>query len=54
MSGVRALLFDLGGVVIEIDFDRVLKRWEGMSALSFDELKAKFHFDAAYEQHERG
>ena len=54
MSGIRALLFDLGGVVIEIDFDRVLKRWEGISALSFDELKAKFHFDAAYEQHERG
>ena len=54
MSEIRALLFDLGGVVIEIDFDRVLKRWEGISALSFDELKAKFQFDVAYEQHERG
>ena len=54
MSEVRALLFDLGGVVIEIDFDRVLRHWEGISALAFDELKAKFHFDAAYEQHERG
>ena len=54
MKEVKALLFDLGGVVIEIDFDRVLKRWEPISKLSFTELKATFHFDAAYEQHERG
>ena len=54
MKEVKALLFDLGGVVIEIDFDRVLKRWEPISKLSFTELKATFHFDTAYERHERG
>ena len=54
MKEVKALLFDLGGVVIEIDFDRVLKRWEPISKLSFTELKATFHFDAAYMRHERG
>ncbi len=54
MKEVQALLFDLGGVVIEIDFDRVLKRWEPISKLSFTELKATFHFDTAYERHERG
>ena len=51
---VEALLFDLGGVVIEIDFDRVLWRWETISALSFAELKSTFHFDTAYQRHERG
>ena len=51
---VVALLFDLGGVVIEIDFDRVLRRWETISALSFAELKSTFHFDTAYQRHERG
>ncbi len=51
---VEALLFDLGGVVIEIDFARVLRRWETISALSFAELKSTFHFDTAYERHERG
>ena len=51
---VEALLFDLGGVVIEIDFDRVLRRWETISALSFAELKSNFHFDTAYQRHERG
>ena len=51
---VEALLFDLGGVVIEIDFDRVLRRWETISALSLAELKSTFHFDTAYQRHERG
>ncbi len=51
---VEALLFDLGGVVIEIDFDRVLRRWETISAFSFTELKSTFHFDTAYQRHERG
>ena len=51
---VETLLFDLGGVVIEIDFDRVLWRWETISALSFAELKSTFHFDTAYQRHERG
>ena len=54
MKEVNALMFDLGGVVIEIDFARVLKRWEPISKLSFTELKATFHFDTAYERHERG
>ena len=51
---VEALLFDLGGVVIEIDFDRVLRRYKTISALSFAELKSTFHFDTAYQRHERG
>jgi putative hydrolase of the HAD superfamily len=51
---IRALLFDLGGVVIEIDFGRALAHWAGYSELSPDELRAAFWFDAAYEKHERG
>ena len=54
MNAVKALLFDLGGVVINIDFDRVLKHWATISALSFAELKSTFHFDIAYQRHERG
>lgn len=51
---VRALLFDLGGVLIDIDFGRVLQRWAALSALPVADLKAAFGFDAAYERHERG
>lgn len=51
---VQALLFDLGGVLINIDFQRAFGRWQTFSALSLEEIRDRFRFDAAYEQHERG
>ena len=51
---IRALLFDLGGVLIDIDFDRVFQSWQPISRLSFEEMKARFRFDLPYRQHERG
>ena len=52
---VDALLFDLGGVVLEIDFDRAFAHWAATSAGgSFDSIKAAFSFDLPYQRHERG
>jgi putative hydrolase of the HAD superfamily len=48
------LLFDLGGVLIEIDFGRAFEAWSGHSALPASELARMFTFDAEYERHERG
>src|SRR4051812_32651495 len=48
------LLFDLGGVLIDIDFSRALRAWQSFSRLSFDELKQAFRFDEHYARHERG
>lgn len=53
-SKPRILLFDLGGVLVDIDFDRALRAWQPLSRLSFEELKRRFRFDEAYERHERG
>ena len=53
-SRIEALLFDLGGVVVEIDFNRAFAHWQSMSRLSLAELKAAFTFDAPYQRHERG
>ena len=50
----KALLFDLGGVLVDIDFTRALRSWAAHSKLPFDELKRKYQFDPAYECHERG
>jgi glucose-1-phosphatase len=53
-SNIKALLFDLGGVVVDIDFNRAFAHWQPISRLSLAELKAAFTFDVPYQQHERG
>jgi len=51
---IDALLFDLGGVVIEIDFGRVFARWAAVAGRPVETIAARFSMDAAYERHERG
>jgi putative hydrolase of the HAD superfamily len=51
---VRALLFDLGGVLLDIDFARALDRWAPLSAYSRQDLARAFRVDEAYRRHERG
>ena len=51
---VEALLFDLGGVVIEIDFGRAVASWAAASGMSVDDVGTRFSFDEAYQRHERG
>lgn len=53
-NGIQALLFDLGGVLIDIDFDRAFAHWQPISRLSVSEFKATFEFDAPYQLFERG
>jgi FMN phosphatase YigB (HAD superfamily) len=51
---LQALLFDLGGVLVDIDFNRALVAWSQYSALPLAILKQAFSFDEQYERHERG
>lgn len=51
---IHALLFDLGGVIIQIDWNRVFQQWARCSPLSAREMCNRFQMDTAYEQHERG
>ncbi len=50
----RALLFDLGGVVLDIDFDRVFHAWAARASCKPQTLRRRFKVDDAYERHERG
>ena len=51
---VEALLFDLGGVVIDIDFNRVFARWAQHANCDVAQLRQRFTHDAAYRSHETG
>ena len=53
-DNIEGLLFDLGGVLIEIDFERALRVWNQWTALSVEEMRQQFKMDAAYEKHELG
>ena len=51
---VSALLFDLGGVLVEIDWIKVFDEWSKYSRLSTDEIANRFRMDKAYQRHECG
>jgi putative hydrolase of the HAD superfamily len=53
-QAVRALLFDLGGVVIDFDFERAFRFWADRASCDPGVLGKRFSLDVAYEQHERG
>ena len=51
---IETSLFDLGGMVIEIDFEPTIARWPELSGAAPERLRKKFGFEADYERHERG
>lgn len=51
---VEAVLFDLGGVLVDIDFARVFAHWARASGRQPEELAARFCPDEGYAAHERG
>jgi glucose-1-phosphatase len=53
-AAIRALMLDLGGVLIEVDFGRVLGTWAAAAGCDPAVLRRRFTFDEAYQRHERG
>src|SRR4051812_19710017 len=51
---ISALLFDLGNVVIRIDFERVFARWAADAGCAAARLRETFSHDEPYRRHERG
>jgi putative hydrolase of the HAD superfamily len=49
-----ALLFDLGRVVLDVDFTRVVACWAGHAGCEPSEIAARFAPDENYFHHERG
>ena len=49
-----ALLFDLGRVVLNIDFPRALACWAGHAGCEPSDIAARYVVDESYHHHERG
>ena len=53
-GSVDALLFDLGGVVMDVDFNRAFATWGRHAGCDPELLAMRFKADEIYERHERG
>jgi HAD superfamily hydrolase (TIGR01509 family) len=50
---IDALLFDLGGVLIDVDFNRAFASWSAASGIDAALLQSRFQVDQTYHRHER-
>jgi glucose-1-phosphatase len=53
-GGADALLFDLGRVVIDIDFNLAFAKWAEYACCDQAVIAQRFSYDDAYKRHERG
>jgi glucose-1-phosphatase len=53
-NSADVLLFDLGRVVLDISFDRVMACWAGHAGCTPDDLAARFIVDDSFKHHEIG
>ncbi len=54
MDGIRAIVFDLGNVLIDIDFYRCARLWADRSGVPAETLASRFRIDDAYRAFECG
>lgn len=54
LKNIRALLFDLGNVLIDVDFLRCARMWSDHAGVPVERLAARFRVDAAYKAFECG
>lgn len=53
-ASVDALVFDLGGVLVEVDIRRALHHWATSAGVPVETLSSRWKQDEAYCAHERG
>ncbi len=53
-AAVQAIVFDLGNVLIEIDFMRCVHAWSHRGRIPPEQIMARFRMDRSYEAFEQG
>ena len=51
---MKAILFDLGGVLIDLEPSRVFEHWAKVASVTPSSLAARWKIDDAYKSHEKG
>ncbi|MFZ7124539.1 MAG: HAD family hydrolase [Desulfobacterales bacterium] len=51
---IKAVVFDLGNVLVDVDFGRCLRSWSDSSGISEDVILSRFAIDEPYVRFERG
>jgi putative hydrolase of the HAD superfamily len=54
LASVEALVFDLGGVLVEVDIRRALRHWAATAGVPAEAVSSRWKQDEAYWAHERG
>ena len=54
LARVEAIVYDLGGVLVDVDFARVVARWAELGGEDAARLRSRFTLGPAYQAHERG
>ncbi|HMO32905.1 MAG TPA: HAD family phosphatase [Lacibacter sp.] len=54
MTPVRNIIFDLGGVLLDIDYDATRRAFEDLGVTRFEEQFSQFHANALFQRLETG
>lgn len=54
MQGIKNIIFDLGGVLLNIDYQRTNKAFTDLGVKNFTELYSQFHANTLFEDLETG
>lgn len=54
MQGIKHIIFDLGGVILNIDYQRTDKAFTDLGVKNFSELYSQFHANPLFENLETG
>lgn len=54
MQGIKHIIFDLGGVILNINYQLTSQAFKALGAQNFDELYNQFHANALFEDLETG
>ncbi len=53
VADIDAIVFDLGNVLVEIDFERVVAHWAACAGRDPAQIRSRFSHGPAYQRHER-